>query len=85
MMSLISFLKDSFIEFKDKVEWPKWPQLQSSTTVVAIATILLAVFISNTLLPILLRISIIIRSSVRSFISMGCNYEPQECSGGTLS
>ena len=44
MMSLISFLKDSFIEFKDKVEWPKWPQLQSSTTVVAIATILLAVF-----------------------------------------
>ncbi len=43
-MSLISFLKDSFIEFKDKVEWPKWPQLQSSTTVVAIATILLAVF-----------------------------------------
>ncbi|QQM28388.1 preprotein translocase subunit SecE [Elizabethkingia sp. M8] len=43
-MSLISFLKDSFIEFKDKVEWPKWPQLQSSTTVVAISTILLAVF-----------------------------------------
>ncbi|XJR84506.1 preprotein translocase subunit SecE [Elizabethkingia anophelis] len=43
-MSLISFLKDSFVEFKDKVEWPKCPQLQSSTTVVAISTILLAVF-----------------------------------------
>ncbi|XJR90082.1 preprotein translocase subunit SecE [Elizabethkingia anophelis] len=43
-MSLISFLKDSFVEFKDKVEWPKCRQLQSSTTVVAISTILLAVF-----------------------------------------
>ena len=44
MSSLINFLKGSYTEFKDKVEWPKWPQLQSSTTVVAIATILLAVF-----------------------------------------
>ncbi|NAW50836.1 preprotein translocase subunit SecE [Elizabethkingia argentiflava] len=43
-MSLVSFLKDSFTEFKDKVEWPKWLQLQSSTTVVSIATILLAIF-----------------------------------------
>jgi len=43
-MSLIGFVKDSFIEFKDKVEWPKWPQLQSSTTVVSVATLLLAIF-----------------------------------------
>jgi len=43
-MSLIGFVKDSFIEFKDKVEWPKWSQLQSSTTVVSVATLLLAIF-----------------------------------------
>ncbi len=41
-MSLASFIKGSYTEFKDKVEWPKWPELQSSTIVVTIATVLLA-------------------------------------------
>ncbi|QCX53496.1 preprotein translocase subunit SecE [Elizabethkingia sp. JS20170427COW] len=41
-MSLVNFLKDSYIEFKDKVEWPKWQELQSSTSVVAIGTVILA-------------------------------------------
>ncbi|MDY3548115.1 preprotein translocase subunit SecE [Riemerella anatipestifer] len=44
MSSLVSFLKDSYIEFKDKVEWPKWLDLQSSTTVVAVSTLILALF-----------------------------------------
>ncbi|WKS95037.1 preprotein translocase subunit SecE [Riemerella columbina] len=44
MSSLVSFLKDSYIEFKDKVEWPKWPDLQSSTIVVAVSTLILALF-----------------------------------------
>ncbi|MGX9986522.1 preprotein translocase subunit SecE [Chryseobacterium sp. POL2] len=44
MSSLISFLKGSYTEFKDKVEWPKWPDLQSSTIVVAIATVILSLF-----------------------------------------
>jgi preprotein translocase subunit SecE len=44
MSSLINFLKGSYTEFKDKVEWPKWPDLQSSTIVVAVATIILALF-----------------------------------------
>lgn len=44
MSSLVSFLKDSYIEFKDKVEWPKWIDLQSSTTVVAVSTLILALF-----------------------------------------
>ncbi|MEJ8589908.1 preprotein translocase subunit SecE [Riemerella anatipestifer] len=44
MSSLVSFLKDSYIEFKDKVEWPKWVDLQSSTTVVAVSTLILALF-----------------------------------------
>ncbi|WP_332029486.1 preprotein translocase subunit SecE [Kaistella sp.] len=43
-MSLVDFLKGSYTEFKDKVEWPKWPDLQSSTFVVTIATIILALF-----------------------------------------
>jgi preprotein translocase subunit SecE len=44
MSSLINFLKGSYTEFKDKVEWPKWPDLQSSTIVVAVTTVLLALF-----------------------------------------
>ena len=44
MSSLINFLKGSYTEFKDKVEWPKWPDLQSSTIVVAVTTVILALF-----------------------------------------
>lgn len=43
-MSLVDFIKGSYTEFKDKVEWPKWPELQSSTIVVTVATIILALF-----------------------------------------
>ena len=44
-MSLVDFLKGSYTEFKDKVEWPKWSELQSSTIVVTISTVILALFI----------------------------------------
>jgi preprotein translocase subunit SecE len=44
MSSLINFLKGSYTEFKDKVEWPKWSELQSSTIVVAVTTVILALF-----------------------------------------
>ena len=44
MSSLVDFLKGSYTEFKDKVEWPKWPDLQSSTIVVTISTVILALF-----------------------------------------
>jgi len=44
-MSLANFIKGSYIEFKEKVEWPKWPMLQSSTVVVAVATVILALFV----------------------------------------
>ncbi|MBU8882681.1 preprotein translocase subunit SecE [Flavobacteriaceae bacterium JJC] len=43
-MSLVDFLKGSYTEFKDRVEWPKLPDLQSSTIVVTISTVLLALF-----------------------------------------
>ena len=44
MNSLINFLKDSYSEFRYKVEWPQWADLQSSTIVVAVATVILALF-----------------------------------------
>ena len=44
-MSLANFIKGSYQEFKDKVEWPKWPDLQSSTMVVTVATVILALFV----------------------------------------
>lgn len=44
IMSLVDFIKGSYTEFKDKVEWPKWPELQSSTIVVTIGTVLMALF-----------------------------------------
>ncbi len=43
-MSLVEFLKGSYHEFRHKVEWPKWSDLQSSTIVVTIATVILALF-----------------------------------------
>ena len=44
MSSFISYLKDSYNEFRYKVEWPKWVDLQSSTIAVTIGTVLLAIF-----------------------------------------
>jgi len=43
-MSLISFVKDSFLEFREKVEWLKWKELQSSAIIVAVSTLILALF-----------------------------------------
>lgn len=43
-MSLVDFVKGSYTEIKDRVEWPKWPDLQSSTIVVTVATVILALF-----------------------------------------
>lgn len=43
-MSFISFAKDSFLEFREKVEWLKWKELQSSTIIVAVSTLVLALF-----------------------------------------
>ena len=43
-MSVVDFIKGSYHEFKDKVEWPKWSELQSSTIVVTVATVILALF-----------------------------------------
>jgi len=44
MSSFVNFLKGSYNEFRHKVEWPKWSDLQSSTIVVTVATVILALF-----------------------------------------
>lgn len=41
---MINFIKESFIEFKDKVEWPKWEELQKSVAIVAVSTLILSLF-----------------------------------------
>lgn len=41
---MINFIKESFIEFKDKVEWPKWEELQKSVVIVAVSTLILSLF-----------------------------------------
>lgn len=44
-MKTLNFIKESYSEFKNHVTWPSWPQLQQDTIVVAIATLILAIFL----------------------------------------
>ena len=39
------YIKDSFGELINKVTWPSWKELQSSTIVVAIATLIIALIV----------------------------------------
>ena len=39
------YIKESYNELVHKVTWPSWPNLQSSTIVVIIASIILALII----------------------------------------
>jgi preprotein translocase subunit SecE len=40
-----TYIKDSYDELMNKVSWPSWSDLQSSSIVVAIATIIIALII----------------------------------------
>tara|TARA_Y100000589_G_scaffold324570_1_gene360956 strand:+ start:613 stop:807 length:195 start_codon:yes stop_codon:yes gene_type:complete len=40
-----SYIKSSYDELVNKVSWPTWSQLQNSSIVVAIATIIIALII----------------------------------------
>jgi preprotein translocase subunit SecE len=56
MLSLINFFKESYLEVSERVTWPTWKELFSTTNVVVVAclvlslTIALSDFILNTLL-----------------------------------
>ena len=45
-MKIATFLKDSYYELVDKVSWPKWENLQQSTMIVLVATIIITAVIS---------------------------------------
>ena len=40
-----TYIKESYDELMNKVSWPTWSELQSSSIVVAIATIIIALII----------------------------------------
>lgn len=40
------YILESIQELKDKVTWPSWVQLQSSTILVAISSVIIALIIS---------------------------------------
>jgi preprotein translocase subunit SecE len=46
MPSLINFFKESYTEVKDKVTWPTWKELFSSTNVVVVACLVLSLTIA---------------------------------------
>jgi preprotein translocase subunit SecE len=44
-MKMINYIKASYTEFRDHVTWPSWATLQQDTIIVAITTLILAVFL----------------------------------------
>ena len=44
-MKIVQYIKESYVEFKDNVSWPTFSKLQQETMIVAIATVLLAIFL----------------------------------------
>ena len=45
MSKIGGYIKQSYNELMDKVSWPTWSELQSSSIVVAIATVIIALII----------------------------------------
>ena len=44
-MRIVNYIKASYKELVEKVSWPKFPELQSSTIVVMIASLLFAIVV----------------------------------------
>ena len=44
-MKIASYIKDSFDELLNKVSWPTWEELQNSSVVVAVASLIIALII----------------------------------------
>jgi preprotein translocase subunit SecE len=45
MSKFAAYLKECYIELKEKVSWPSWDELQSSVIVVMIASLIIALTI----------------------------------------
>ncbi|HRP57929.1 preprotein translocase subunit SecE [Agriterribacter sp.] len=56
MNKISAYFKDSYHELMEKVTWPTWQQLQQSTTIVLVATVIITAlvwvmdFVSNSVL-----------------------------------
>jgi preprotein translocase subunit SecE len=45
MDKITTYFRESYRELLEKVTWPTWPQLQSSTIIVLVATLLITVLV----------------------------------------
>jgi len=45
MSKIVSYVEESYSELVNKVSWPTWAELQNSTWIVAVASIIIALFI----------------------------------------
>lgn len=45
MTKVVNYFKDSYKELTEKVTWPNWDQLQQSTMIVLVATIIITALI----------------------------------------
>lgn len=45
MQKITAYLKDSYKELTEKVSWPTWPQLQQSTMIVLVATLVITALV----------------------------------------
>ncbi|MFT3901644.1 MAG: preprotein translocase subunit SecE [Niabella sp.] len=45
MNKFLQYCKDSYRELSEKVTWPNWDQLQQSTMIVLVATIIITLMI----------------------------------------
>jgi preprotein translocase subunit SecE len=45
MAAIVEFVKESYVELMTKVTWPTWKELQSSSVLVLVTTILISLVI----------------------------------------
>ncbi|MBS1605684.1 MAG: preprotein translocase subunit SecE [Bacteroidetes bacterium] len=45
MNKITTYFRESYKELLEKVTWPTWPQLQSSTIIVLVATLLVTLLV----------------------------------------
>jgi preprotein translocase subunit SecE len=46
MTKIANYFRDSYKELMEKVTWPTWPQLQQSTMIVLVATIVITALVT---------------------------------------
>ena len=46
MSKVSEYIKESYVELTEKVTWPTWSELQQSTVIVLVATILITVLVA---------------------------------------